>query len=59
MTTEEYKKLMETRPYLEAGTEANDCMHRMAAAAQAVTAKINCGYHSGYSRPYTATAGRI
>ena len=46
MTTEEYKKLMGTRPYLEAGTEAYDCMHRMAAAAQAVTAKINCGYHS-------------
>ena len=40
MTTEEYKKLMGTRPYLEAGTEAYDCMHRMAAAAQAVTASI-------------------
>ncbi len=43
MELSEYKDLTARRAYLTAGTEAHRLMHRMAAQAQKITAKINRG----------------
>lgn len=43
MDIQEYKELTARQAYLTAGTEAHGLMHRMAAQAQKITAKINRG----------------
>lgn len=46
MTTEEYIRFIKERPYLTAGSEAHECMHRAAAEAQRITCAINNAYHT-------------
>ncbi len=46
MTTEKYLELIKEKPYLEADSEAHECMHEMAEEARRITAEINGEYHT-------------
>ena len=46
MTTTQYLKWVKQRPYLQAGSEVHECMHRMADEARRITARINAEYHT-------------
>lgn len=46
MTTEEYIERMRSRPYLAAGSDAHECMHRAADEARRITAELNGRYHT-------------
>ena len=46
MTTEEYIERMRDRPYLTAGSDAHECMHRAADEARRITAELNGRYHT-------------
>ncbi len=46
MTSEEYIERIKQQPYLVAGSDAHECMHRMAEAARRITAEINGAYHT-------------
>ena len=46
MTTEEYIERMWDRPYLTAGSDAHECMHRAADEARRITAELNGRYHT-------------
>ncbi len=46
MTTEEYIAFIKDKRYVEAGSEAHECMHVAAAEARRITSEINNRFHT-------------
>lgn len=46
MTIEEYIDFIKSRPYLVAGSQAHECMHRAAEEARRITCTLNGAYHT-------------
>lgn len=46
MTTEEFCERIKKEPYVVAGSEAHECMHKASAEARRITCKINGSYHT-------------